>query len=420
MGRQGVLASQSYSQSLSDSGVLHFGIINSILPPIMELLPRFLTVPDSSFFLFGPRGTGKTTWLRQRFPSALFVDLLKPDTFRELSARPERLTELVGGAPDGSAVVLDEVQRVPELLNVVHDLLESPARRTFVLTGSSARKLRRGGVNLLAGRAVVRSCHPFMAAELPKFDLGTTLELGMVPLVVAAPDPTEVLRAYASLYLEEEVRVEGWVRNIGNFARFLEAVSFSHGGVLNVSNVARECQVERKTVSGFLEVLEDLLLAFQVKVFSRRTKRATSSHPKFYYFDTGVFRSLRPRGPLDRPEEIGGAALEGLVAQHLRAWISYSGSRFELFFWRTRAGSEVDFVVYGPDGFWALEVKNTRQVRPGDLRSLRSFKEDFPESEALLLYRGEERLRKGEILCLPVEEFLRELRPGRELLSPGA
>ena len=140
-------------------------------------------------------------------------------------------------------------------------------------------------------------------------------------------------------------------------------MSFSHGGVLNVSNVARECQVERKTVSGFLEVLEDLLLAFQLKVFSRRANRATSSHPKFYYFDTGVFRSLRPRGPLDRPEEIGGAALEGLVAQHLRAWIEYSGSRFELFFWRTRAGSEVDFVVYGPDGFWAVEVKNTRQAR---------------------------------------------------------
>ena len=129
---------------------------------------------------------------------------------------------------------------------------------------------------------------------------------------------------------------------------------------------------------------------------------------------------MRPRGPLDRPEEIGGAALEGLVAQHLRAWIAYSGSGFELFFWRTRAGSEVDFVVYGPEGFWAVEVKNTRQVRPGDLRSLRSFKEDYPESEALLLYRGEERLRKGEILCLPVEGFLRELGPGRELLSPGA
>ncbi|MCJ7628744.1 MAG: AAA family ATPase, partial [Longimicrobiales bacterium] len=138
----------------------------------MELLPRFLPVPTSSFFLFGPRGTGKTTWLRQRFPSAVFVNLLQPDTFRGLSARPERLVELVRGAPVAAPLVLDEVQRVPELLNVVHDLLESPERRQFILTGSSARKLRRGGVDLLAGRAVVKSCHPFMAAELPDFDLG--------------------------------------------------------------------------------------------------------------------------------------------------------------------------------------------------------------------------------------------------------
>ncbi len=398
---------------------MQFGDANAILGLIMELLTRFLPLPKSSFFLFGPRGTGKTTWLRQRFPVAVFVNLLEPDTFRELGARPERLVELIGGAPKEVPVVLDEVQRVPELLSVVHDLLESPARRKFILTGSSARKLRRGGVDLLAGRAQLRTCHPFMAAELPFFDLDQALKTGMVPLVVAAQDPAEALRAYASLYLEEEVQTESWVRKIGNFARFLEAVSFSHGGVLSVSNVARESQVKRKTVEGYLEVLEDLLLAFRLKVFTRRAKRETSSHPKFFYFDAGVFRSLRPKGPLDRPEEIDGAALEGLVAQHLRAWIAYSSGVFELFFWRTRSGSEVDFVVYGSEGFWAIEVKNTRQVRPEDLRSLRAFKADFPEAETLLLYRGEARFRRGDILCLPVEEFLRELRPDREILPRG-
>jgi uncharacterized protein len=386
----------------------------------MEVLPRFLPAPNSSFFLFGPRGTGKTTWLRQEFPSAVFVNLLKPDTFRELSARPERLVELIRGGPEGVSVVLDEVQRVPELLTVVHDILESPERRRFILTGSSARKLRRGGVDLLAGRALFHTSHPFMAAELPSFNLDQALQTGMIPLVLAAEDPPEALRAYASLYLEEEVRTEGWVRNIGDFARFLEAVSFSHGAVLNISNVARESQVKRRTVDGYLEVLEDLLLGFRLEVFTRRSRRETSAHPKFYYFDAGVFRSLRPRGPLDRPEEVDGAALEGLVAQHLRAWIAYSSGDFELFFWRTRAGSEVDFVVYGPDGFWALEVKNTRQVRPEDLRALRAFKEDFPEAEALLLYRGEDRLRKKDTLCLPVEEFLRELRPHRGLVASSA
>jgi uncharacterized protein len=386
----------------------------------MEVLPRFLPAPNSSFFLFGPRGTGKTTWLRQEFPSAVFVNLLKPDTFRELSARPERLVELIRGGPEGVSVVLDEVQRVPELLTVVHDILESPERRRFVLTGSSARKLRRGGVDLLAGRALFHTSHPFMGAELPSFNLDQALQTGMIPLVLAAENPPEALRAYASLYLEEEVRTEGWVRSIGDFARFLEAVSFSHGAVLNVSNVARESQVKRRTVDGYLEVLEDLLLGFRLEVFTRRARRETSAHPKFYYFDAGVFRSLRPRGPLDRPEEVDGAALEGLVAQHLRAWIAYSSGDFELFFWRTRAGSEVDFVVYGPDGFWALEVKNTRQVRPEDLRALRAFKADFPEAEALLLYRGEDRLRKKDTLCLPVEEFLRELRPDRGLVASSA
>jgi len=381
----------------------------------MELLPRFLPEPTSSFFLFGPRGTGKTTWLRQRFPSAVFVNLLQPGAFRELSARPERLVELVRGAPEAVPVVLDEVQRVPELLNVVHDLLESPDRRQFILTGSSARKLRRGGVDLLAGRAVVKSCHPFMAAEFPDFDLSRALVQGMVPLVLGAPDPAETLRAYASLYLEEEVRLEGWVRKVGDFARFLEAMSFSHAQLLNVSNVARECQVRRKTVEGFIDVLEDLLLGFRLEVFSRRAQRATTSHPKFYLFDAGVFRSLRPQGPLDRPEEVEGGALEGLVAQHLRAWIAYSGKDVDLFFWRTRAGSEVDFVMYGPDGFRALEVKNTRKVRPEDLRALRSFQEDYPEAEAILLYRGEDRLKIGEILCLPVGAFLKDLHPGKDI-----
>jgi len=380
----------------------------------MELIPRFFPTPDSSFFLFGPRGTGKTTWLRQRFPSAVFVNLLRPDTFRELSARPERLFERVSGAPEGVPVVLDEVQRVPALLNVVHDLMEGPLRRQFILTGSSARKLRRGGVDLLAGRALVKSCHPFMAAELPEFDLSLALLHGLLPLVFTAQDPVETLRAYASLYLEEEVKFEGWVRSVGDFARFLEVMSFSHGQVLTLSNVARECQVRRKTVEGFVGVLEDLLLGFRLEVFSRRAKRTTTSHPKFYFFDAGVFRSLRPMGPLDRPEEIQGGALEGLVAQHLRAWIAYSGEGFELHFWRTRAGSEVDFVVYGPEGFWALEVKNTRLIRPQDLRGLRSFREDYPEAEVALLYQGEDRLVTGGILCIPVSDFLRALRPGIE------
>src|SRR6184192_666625 len=373
----------------------------------MELENRFFEAPAGSFFLFGPRGTGKTTWLRQAFPQGLLLDLLEPDLARELAARPERLRDVVEAARTDLPVIIDEVQRIPELLHLVHALMEENKRRRFILTGSSARKLRRGGVNLLAGRAVVRTMHPFMAAELREFRLVAALAHGLLPLVVTAADPKDVLRTYASLYLDEEVRFEGWTRNIGAFARFLETISFSQASVLNVANVARECQIERKTVAGYIEILEDLLLSFRLPVFTRRAKRGTIQHPKFYFFDAGVYRSLRPAGPLDRPEEIEGAALEGLVAQHLRAWIAYRNADVELFFWRTHSGVEVDFVLYGSGEFWAIEVQNSKTVRLNDLRPLRSFKADYPEAQPLLLYRGNEALLIDGIRCLPVDDFLR-------------
>jgi predicted AAA+ superfamily ATPase len=294
--------------------------------------------------------------------------------------------------------------------------MESREGLRFILTGSSARKLKRSGVDLLAGRALVRTLHPFMASELGKgFSLKDALAVGLIPLVVDSSNPEETIRSYAAVYLKEEVQTEGLVRSIGGFSRFLESISFSHGAVLNISDVARDCQVERKTAEGYVSILEDLLLAFRIPVFSRRAKRTLSSHPKFFYFDSGVFRSVRPRGPLDSPQEIEGAALEGLVAQHLRAWIAYSGDQSTLFFWRTKSGTEVDFVVYGKDVFCALEVKNTAKINPKMLQGLLAFKEDYPEAQILFLYRGRERLKIKEVLCLPVQEFLLNLEPEKRL-----
>jgi predicted AAA+ superfamily ATPase len=377
----------------------------------MDFRSRFFRLPKQSFFLFGPRGTGKSTWLRHELPDAIFVDLLKPEVYRELQARPERLREITKGVTRNRTVVVDEVQRVPELLSVVHEVLEQPGSPRFVLTGSSARKLRRGGVNLLAGRALLRTLHPFMAAELAEFRIEDALRFGLLPLAVGAEDPEDTLRSYAALYLEQEVQLEGWARNIGNFARFMESISISHGAVLNVSNVARECQIERKTAAGYVEVIEDLLLGFRLPIFSRRAKRRTAAHPKFYFFDSGVFRTLRPKGPVDGGEGFEGPALEGLVAQHLRAWIAYGNRDAKIYYWRTRSGVEVDFIVYGDAGFWAVEVKNTTRVRPEDLGGVRSFAADYPECEPLLLYRGRERLKIERIQCLPVDEFLRDLNP---------
>jgi len=383
----------------------------------MAVVGRFFCEPASHYFLFGPRGTGKSTWLAQAHPGALRVDLLAPDAQRTYAARPERLRDLVAANPGADVVVVDEVQRVPALLDVVHAEIESSGRRRrWVLTGSSARKLRRAGVNLLAGRAVERELHPFMAAELgERFDLDRALRVGLVPLVWQAADPVDACTAYLSLYVREEVQAEGMIRDLGAFARFLEAVSFSHAGVLGLAAVARDCEVSRKTVEGYLQILEDLLLAFRVPVFSRRAKRHLAAHPKFFWFDTGVYRSARPAGPLDRPEEIGGAALEGLVAQHLRAWIAYTGGDLALHYWRTKSGNEVDFVVYGRDGFAAIEVKNARRVQPADLRGLRAFQADYPSATVGLLYRGGDRVLVEGIPCVPVDAFLRALRPARPL-----
>ena len=379
----------------------------------MESVGRFFRAPRQSFFLFGPRGTGKSTWLKQYYPESVIIDLLAPELFRLYSARPERLREVTSGSKE-KTIIIDEVQKVPELLDVVHELIEKGNGLQFILTGSSARKLKRTGIDLLAGRAIIKTMHPFMAAELGEtFSLSNSLQIGLVPLITNALSPQETLDSYVALYLKEEVQMEGVVRNIGAFSRFLEAASFSHGSTINVSEIARECQVKRKTVDSYLAVLEDLLLSFRVPVFSRRAKRHLISHPKFYYFDSGVFRSLRPAGPLDSSHEIDGAALEGLVAQHLRAWIAYGNKPCSLYYWRTKSGVEVDFILYGQDTFWAIEVKNSAKVNHKMLKGLAAFQEDYPEAQTLFLYRGNERLLINNTICLPCEEFLRNLVPGQ-------
>ncbi|MDO8366847.1 MAG: AAA family ATPase [Saprospiraceae bacterium] len=379
-------------------------------------IPRFLQLPNQHCFLFGPRGTGKSTFLRHQLPNALWIDLLKPENFRNYKARPERLEELVLANPQYPDIVIDEVQRVPELLSLVHRLVEMKLNRRFVLTGSSARKLKSADADLLGGRAVRKFMYPFMLSELPHVqELGEILDYGLLPVAYHAVDKAATLDAYISLYMQQEVYQEALVRNIGDFARFLEAVSFSHGAVMNISNVARDCGVGRKTVEGFIQILFDIMLAFQIPVFTKKASRQMSAHPKFYFFDTGVFQTLRPKGLLDSPEEIGGAALEGLVAQHLNAWIAYGNSSFNLSFWRSLRGLEVDFVLYGSEGFYAIEVKNSARIRSSDLVGLSEFGKDYPESRRILLYRGSDRLLKDGILCLPVDNFLNLLKPSEPL-----
>ena len=375
----------------------------------MKSIKRTFIAPKESFFLFGPRGTGKSTYLRDNFPNAKLIDFLDPGTYRSFIGRPEILKEIVEGNSDKKIFILDEIQKIPEVLTVVHQLIETKKKVQFILTGSSSRKLKRTGVDLLGGRAELCRMHPFTAKELGSyFNLESALKFGLLPLVYDKSDPSSSLRAYLGLYIKEEVFSEGLVRNIGNFSRFLEAVSFSHASILNTSNVARESGVERKTVEGYLSILEDLLLSFTIPIFSKKAKRDLISHKKFYIFDAGIFLEMRPKGPLDAPEEIAGAGLEGLVAQNLRAYLDYEKKSTNLYYWRTRSGLEVDFVLYGKDIFWAIEVKNSNKVRTEDLKGLQQFLLDYPTCDAYLLYRGKERLKKDNILCLPIEDFLLE------------
>jgi predicted AAA+ superfamily ATPase len=380
--------------------------------------PRDLTAPGrESFFLFGPRGTGKSTWLRHTFPKAVVLDLLDLGVYTELMAHPDRLEGLL--APQRpSLIVLDEIQRLPQLLNEVHRLIEKRKWR-FALTGSSARKLRRGGANLLAGRARTMSMHPLTAHELgARFDLAHSLRHGQLPTAYVADDPAHYLGSYVGTYLREEVMAEGLARNLEAFSRFLVAASFSQASILVITAIARDLGIGRKTVEGYFDLLEDLLLGVRLPVFARRAKREMTKHPKFFFFDAGVYRALRPRGPLDTADEIDGAAVETLVMQELRATNASLDLGYDLFTWRTRDHKEVDFVLYGERGLVAIEVKRGGRLRDGDLDTLKLFREDYPVAHAFLFYGGNRAYDLDGIHVRPLARTLPLL--GELLRDPGS
>lgn len=373
------------------------------------MINRLLKPPTAkSFFLFGPRATGKTSWVKTIFTDAIYLDLLESATYVQLMAAPNLLESFIPPNFQGW-VIIDEVQKIPELLNEVHRLIEN-RKIKFVLTGSSARQLRKKGINLLAGRALRYSMHPLTAIELgAKFDLQQALSWGMLPAIQQEPDKKQYLETYVATYLREEVLQEGLTRNLASFSRFLEAASFSQGSVLNMSEVARECAVDRKTVEGYFYILEDLLLSRRIPVFTKRAKRELVAHPKFFYFDVGIYRAIRPLGPLDSAEEISGAALETLFLQNILAINDYLQLDYQFFFWRTKMGIEVDFVAYGPRGLVAFEIKRSKRVGPLDTRGLRTFKEEYPVAKLYLLYGGDKELYEGDVVVLPFEKALKEL-----------
>lgn len=370
---------------------------------------RLLKPPkNKSFFLFGPRGTGKTTWVQATFPDALYLDLLESELFTSLLANPQRLENLIPNS-FSNWIIIDEIQRIPELLHEVHRLIEK-GKNKFILTGSSARKLKRKGPNLLAGRALVYRLYPLTANELGNnFDLPRALQYGLLPSVYTEKDPKKYLESYVKTYLQEEIQQEGLTRNLSAFSRFLETASFSQGSVINVSEIAREASIERKVVENYFSILEDLLIGYRLPVFAKQAKRRLVSHTKFYYFDTGVYRTIRPMGPLDLPEMMEGAAYETLFLQELIAVNDYHNLGYRLFFFRTANGHEVDFIAYGQRGIKAFEIKRTGKTTPPMFRGLKVFLKDYPQAKCFFLYGGKRRMREGQIDIVPFDTALKDL-----------
>lgn len=368
-----------------------------------------------SAFLWGPRKSGKSTYLNQRFPNSTRYDFLQTDLFFRLSKHPALLREeLLAVHQAGSVrqpVILDEVQKIPAVLDEVHWLMENH-NFSFILCGSSARKLRSGHANLLGGRAWRFEMYPLTVHEIPQFDLLQALNRGMLPCHYEDAYHERTLRAYVQDYLKEEIMAEGLTRNMPAFARFLDALAYSQGELVNFANIARDCGVDAKTVKGYFEILVDTLLGTFIEPFSRKTGRdIITSTSKFYLFDVGVAGYLAKRRIAETKGAEFGHAFEHFILMELLAYRGYSEKDFPIRFWRTKTGLEVDWVL--GDAEVAIEVKGSAHVGGPDVRPLKAFCEEHKPQQACVVCNEPRRRMIDDILVLPWQEFLEELWDGK-------
>ena len=365
-------------------------------------------VEDRSVFLFGPRQTGKSTLVRRTFPEAAVYDLLEADTYRQLSAHPEYLRQTL--EPERRVVVIDEIQKCPPLLDEVHLLIERNRSLRFVLTGSSARKLKRGGANLLAGRARVARLHPLVSAEVEGDRLLDRLTRGGLPAFLDAREPRQDLRAYVGTYLQEEIQAEGLTRSIGNFGRFLDVAGLTNGEQINFTAVASDAGLAPSTVREHYRILEDTLVGDQLPPYRRTRTRKAVATARFYFFDVGVANTLRRTGVIEPGSDAYGRALEHLVFLELRAWLDYHRRDDPLTYWRSRSQLEVDFVV---GDAVAIEVKAKSRVAARDYRGLPALAEEIPLRRKLVVCSEPRRRRDDHgVEIVPVGSFLDDLWAG--------
>jgi len=359
---------------------------------------RILAPPNTSFFLLGPRGTGKSTWLKRKFPDARYIDLLSETTYQRLLINPGLFGDEIRSFPPASTVIVDEIQRLPNLLNEVHRAIEEQRHR-FVLCGSSARKLNRSGVNLLAGRALRRAMHPFLPEELGShFDLASSLKQGLLPIIWDSIEPEETLRAYAQMYLKEEIQAEALVRNLPGFARFLPIAALMNGQIVNLSNVAREAGVARPTAAGYFEILEETLLCFRVPAYEAKLRVRERKQSKWYWCDPGLVRAMKQSALGDPTPEERGSLFEGLVAQMIRAYRDYRGLCENFFYWAPvgRSTVEVDFLIKRADEFVAIEVKSGARFSNQWCRGLRVIKDLKGMQRRIIAYPSGPRLKTAD------------------------
>ena len=380
---------------------------------MVERLLKITDVQEDSVFLFGARQTGKTTLLLQLFPNSRFYDLLESDVYERMKRNPSLLRQELSLAKEGDIVIIDEIQLIPELLNEVHWLIARQGLH-FILSGSSARKLKRKGVNTLGGRAVRNVLYPLVSAEIPEFELVKAVNRGMLPTHYLAPDDRQLqkrLQAYISVYLKEEIAAEALVRRLPSFTRFMEVAALTNGEMVNYRNVAQDCGVDAKTVKEYFNILEQTLVGYTVPAFRRTVKRRINQAPRFYYFDVALPNYLLHRGNMQPGSEDFGHAFEHLLMQEIIAYLGYHDIENALSYWHTYTGYEVDAVL--GDAQVAIEFKSSQEVQSKHLRGLKAFKEEHPAARLIIVSLDVQPRILHDVEVMPATHFLQQLWQGK-------
>ena len=364
---------------------------------------------DEGMFLFGARQVGKSTLLKKRFPQAVYIDLLNSDLRKRFKQNPALFKEMLIKYPAETLVIVDEIQKVPELLDEVHSLMVDYGL-FFILSGSSARKIKRSGANQLGGRAIPETLFPLVSAEITDYDLNKALQNGLIPRHYAVQNAKNRLKAYITLYLKEEIIEEAAVRNVDDFERFMEVAAISDGEIINYENIATDCGISANTVKSYFQILYDSLIGYEIPAYRKVIKRKLTQAPKFYYFDVGVANYLMHRHQLEPGTPEYGHAFDHLVMQEIIAYLGYKGDLEQLSYWHAYTGEEVDAVI--GDATVAIEIKSTEEVQRKHLSGLKDFSEEHPDAKLILVSRDKITRRHGNKDLYYVTDFFKALWHG--------